>query len=73
MYRVSYDYYSREYGGINIPKDAFGIISRKASLIVDNITFNRLSKVDFGNLEFEIVSFFRRCSTTNRHLSGFGI
>lgn len=61
MYRVSYDYYSREYGGINISEADFGIISRKASLIVDNITFNRLSKVDFGNLAEDMTDRINMC------------
>ncbi|MBW7573912.1 head-tail connector protein [Caproiciproducens faecalis] len=40
---ADYAYYSDIYGGISISQDAFAALARRASLFIDQITYNRLN------------------------------
>lgn len=44
MEYTTYEFYRDTYGGESVPEDAFGKWRRKAEIILDRYTFNRLKK-----------------------------
>lgn len=61
MYTVTYEYYTETYGGKSLSEDDFPFVMRKASMIVDNMTFGRLGSLNIDNVDDNLKDKINTC------------